>query len=268
MAAWLLCENGRVNKAMAIAPTVRTLAILRRKIPQMRRDPRVPFVEGDQIQALCPNCHVGTSHALASMGFVWPLAGQLPPDDDPVVTVYVWTCQYCGRASTVGSSFGPESAEVETWLVWPEASPRELPEAAPEAMRSLFREASRVEGIGAFRAAAALYRAAVEELVRHRKTDGPNLEKRIDALAQQGVDDDLVRDLHEARFTGNWSLHDGIAFSEEEIADLASLIEQAVHQLYVEPALRQKMREERRARREAHKGSVRADATPQTGSEE
>jgi Domain of unknown function (DUF4145) len=85
--------------------------------------------------------------------------------------------------------------------------------------------------------------------VRDRQAQGANLESRIDALEAQGVDADIVRDLHEARLTGNWSLHEGVEFTAEEVADLAQLIEDAVELLYVQPAYRDAMRQARAERR-------------------
>jgi hypothetical protein len=75
------------------------------------------------------------------------------------------------------------------------------------------------------------------------------MRERIDALDDQGVDADIVRDLHDARLTANWSLHEGTEFSPEEIEDVADLINDAVENLYVEPARRAALREAREARR-------------------
>jgi hypothetical protein len=79
---------------------------------------------------------------------------------------------------------------------------------------------------------------------------GTNLEQQIDALAAKGVDADIVRDLHEARLTGNWSIHRRTTFSAAEVADVAVLIRDAVEILYVQPQKRQAMREAREARRD------------------
>lgn len=117
-------------------------------------------------------------------------------------------------------------------------------------MRSLFREASVAESAGAFRGAAGLYRAAVEALVDDQEVSGRDLHAKIEGLRGR-VEDDLIADLHEARLTGNWSLHDGLEFSPEEVGDVADLIQDAVRILYVEPAKRAEMREARAARRAA-----------------
>jgi hypothetical protein len=70
-------------------------------------------------------------------------------------------------------------------------------------MRNLFREGAQCEAVGAFRAAAGMYRAAVEELCTDKQATGRNLLEKIDNLASQGVSAEIVADLHEARLLGN-----------------------------------------------------------------
>jgi hypothetical protein len=118
------------------------------------------------------------------------------------------------------------------------------------------------ENAGAYRGAAALYRATVEELVADLGSTAGTLEVRLDALSQRNVDPDLVADLHEARLLGNWSLHEGVEFSKEEVADVAALITDAIHQLYVQPAQREAMKKARASRRAAMKSQ---SDTPDTG---
>ncbi|MGX9886571.1 hypothetical protein [Streptomyces sp. NPDC002276] len=60
--------------------------------------------------------------------------------------------------------------------------------------------------------------------------------RRTDLLHETAPD--AVRDLDEARTLGNWSLHDGLAFSHEEVSDVASVIEKAVFLVYVQPEQR------------------------------
>jgi hypothetical protein len=78
-----------------------------------------------------------------------------------------------------------------------------------------------------------------------RDRNAPN----IDGLLKLGVDQDIVKNLHEARLMGNWSLHAGVTFAPEEVKDVALLIRDAVHELYAEPARRQAMRSAREERR-------------------
>lgn len=144
---------------------------------------------------------------------------------------------------------GDESA-IRTWrrMVSPRQSPRQLHEAAPEEVRSLFAEASTCEEAKAFRAAGVMYRAAVEELVKDQGATGPNLYQKIDSL-KGTLSDELVEDLHEARMLGNDSIHERLTYSEEEVSDVAGLIEEAVLVLYVQPEQKRAMRDARKARR-------------------
>ncbi|MET7903857.1 DUF4145 domain-containing protein [Streptomyces sp. NPDC005355] len=95
-----------------------------------------------------------------------------------------------------------------------------------------------------------MYRAAVEELCKDRGAAGRNLKEKIADLTHKGVPADVVRDLDEARTLGNWSLHDGLAFSYEEVDDVASLIQEAVFVVYVQPEQRAALSAARQQRRD------------------
>lgn len=141
-------------------------------------------------------------------------------------------------------------------MVYPHPAPRELHETVPDAIRSLYAEASKCEQASAMRGAGVLYRAAVEELVKDQGAAGKDLYNKIEDLKIKGLDDGLVDDLHEARMLGNDSIHAGIVYSAEEVADVAALIEEASVTLYVQPAEKRRLREARKARRDATRGSV------------
>lgn len=100
-----------------------------------------------------------------------------------------------------------------------------------------------------------MYRAAVEELVKDQNATGADLYRKIDSLKGQ-LPTELVEDLHEARMLGNDSIHAGIAYSAEEVEDVAKLIEEAVLVLYVQPEEKRAMRNARKARRDAAKGMI------------
>ncbi|MFJ4828754.1 DUF4145 domain-containing protein [Streptomyces sp. NPDC088747] len=120
----------------------------------------------------------------------------------------------------------------------------------PHRKSATFSEGTRCQEAGALRAAAAMYRAAVEELCKDRGATGRNLKDKIADLSSRGVPADVVRDLDEARTLGNWSLHDGLAFSYEEVDDVASLIQEAVFVVYVQPEQRAAFRATRQQRRD------------------
>ena len=171
--------------------------------------------------------------------------------EGPRGQLQVWECQNCKHTVillelTLVS--GDETAVEQMWL-WPPLVPEELDASIPESVRSLMLEASICANAGALRAAAGMYRAAVEKVCDERQVAPGKLYHRLKGLkADKGVDGDLVEHLHEARALGNYSLHEGMEFSPAEVADVASLITEALVLLYVQPAQRAAMRAARRAR--------------------
>lgn len=217
---------------------------------------------GKQRPGRCPNPDHGadTSFAERDRRLVWPdISDNLVVPSGPCVFEVVLSCTYCRQSVVEFEIFGDEHAHGdvlkvtpdEIILAWPKRAPRELDSSAPENVQSLYREASTAEFAGALRGAASLYRATVEELCRAQGATGGDLKKKINDLATKGVDQAIVGDLHEARLLGNWSIHEGLSFDAEEVADVADLIDEAVNILYVEPARRVAMRDARKARRDA-----------------
>lgn len=211
---------------------------------------------GDPAPAFCENCRRDTALVRRDSRVIWPeITDNLAPPFGPYTLESVWSCVHCNKATVIFDIYDEGESQsrspVATRVVSPDRAPRELDEVVPEGIRSLFREGSVAERAGAMRAAGALYRAAVEALCDDRQCAGSKLFHKIEDLASKGVDVDVVGALHEARLLGNWSLHDGLEFSAEEVADVAQLIEDAVVVLYVQPAERSRLREARRVRRES-----------------
>ncbi|MHB8665518.1 MAG: DUF4145 domain-containing protein [Acidimicrobiales bacterium] len=211
----------------------------------------------------CPNCERDTSLARRDSRLVWPdISENLVLPMGACVMEDVWSCTYCDqtlielRLYEVDHDAGSDVAPSGVRLVWPPRPPRELPVEAPEEVRSLYREASMAESVGALRGAGALFRAAVERLCDAQGAVGATLYDQIEDLAKRGVQREVVDDLHEARLLGNWTLHEGIQFSADEVADVAELIAEAAHVLYVEPAQRVAMRDARKARRDGTRGAL------------
>lgn len=189
---------------------------------------------------------------------VWPdITDNMVLPSGACVGEEVWQCEHCEGTTVELLTFRdghPEGAIGQVApnvvrQVVPDQSPRALDPSVPIAIRSLFSEASVTESAGALRAAAVMYRATVEQLCADRNSSGKNLYDRIEDLQNQGVEEGIVTDLHEARLLGNYSIHEGLTFSAEEVDDVAELIIEAVHALYVEPARRKEMRDARKARR-------------------
>lgn len=213
-----------------------------------------------KMAALCPNCNKHASLVLRDRRQLHPeLTDNVAPPPVPYVHELVWSCSHCEATTAELNVFGVADLDDPNWQdrsmeasvrIWPPSAPRELADDVPLGIRSLYREASECENAGALRGAAALYRATVEELCTERGADGLQMYHRIENLKTKGLTDEVVNDLHEARLLGNWTLHDGLAFSADEVADVAELIQEACVVIYVQPAQRAAMRAARRARSE------------------
>jgi hypothetical protein len=155
----------------------------------------------------------------------------------------IMQCMSCYAASVyllyfdASDTAAPRSAS-RIMQVFPAPTPRELNPAVPEEVRSLFHEAAVSEVHGALRAAAVMYRSSVEAMCKDLDVSGRDVFTKIEALIDKGLDRTVVDDLHEARMLGNDSIHDGLAYSADEVADVAGLIEEAFNVLYVQPAER------------------------------
>ncbi|MFD8079335.1 DUF4145 domain-containing protein [Streptomyces sp. NPDC059718] len=237
----------------------------------------------------CPNCKLNVAFDHVSRRDVWPTLKERPfgavrsgadfngtsPSPDPRpkddvfrVVEHILTCQRCRKTAVVHQHWGPDlptgddhdaiATAIENKaskprilvLVHPRRSAQTLDPTAPQEVRDLFSEGTKCQEAGALRAAAAMYRAAVEGLCKDRGATGRNLKEKIADLINKGVPADVVRDLDEARTLGNWSLHDGLAFSYEEVDDVASLIQEAVFIIYVQPEQRAALRAARQQRRD------------------
>lgn len=224
----------------------------------------------------CPNdCKERTGFEEEHRQGVWPRLGSFDRSPDADREDYVWTdvvtyrCTICWKTVVFTEQWIvvpseepgslPDVRVLHRQMICPSLSPRDLHESVPDAIRSLYREASTCERSGAMRAAGVMYRAAVEEMVKERGATGKDLHKKIEDMKNKGLEsdlvDDLVTDLHEAREAGNGSIHDGIVYSADEIADIAQLIEEATVTLYVQPEQKRAMREARKARRAVAKAS-------------
>ncbi|MEV6803186.1 DUF4145 domain-containing protein [Streptomyces sp. NPDC051132] len=218
------------------------------------------------LPGLCPNCHLHTHFTFRSsdhITYIWPRLRTEHPSVDHLrhegrtwLRQIVVNCGHCSKTVVLHELIhfhedGKTGEVLRVIQVWPERQPRELHTSAPNAVRDLFAEGARAEAAAAYRAAGAMYRATVEELCKALGAEGNNLASKINDLVNRGVTSEIVENLHEARFLGNWSLHDGLEFSAEEVADVADLIAEAVHILYVQPEERRAMRDARKARRAA-----------------
>ncbi|WP_328895256.1 DUF4145 domain-containing protein [Streptomyces sp. NBC_00236] len=213
----------------------------------------------------CPHC---LRHTTFAVSWHADLNGSNREVADAIVIKYLMTlfCQWCQKDSVylrdavrkqVPTAQGTRELFTTIGIeqVWPGKTPRELASEAPEVVRDVFAEAALAEAAGANRLAGIGYRATVEQIVKERGASGKNLFERISDLKSVGATDEIVAAFHEARFVGNDAAHDALAYSTDEIADVAELINEAVLVLYVQPAQRAKMAAQRAARRTAAKQS-------------
>lgn len=226
--------------------------------------PSGPSYRGSATQErrVCPHCNIATVFDFRDQRRISPdLSDNLAVGRGAVVKEHVWQCSYCSEVVLELAVYAEAPAEmidgavhmrppVEVRSIWPIRS-RRLDAAVPAPIRSLFEEASLSEYAGALRNAAGGYRATVEEICRDQQAPGANLYNKIEALAGQGLDQDVVAAMHEARMLGNESLHAGVTFAADEVADVAELIQEVVHVLYIVPAQRAAMRQARLQRTSA-----------------
>ncbi|MDH6569482.1 hypothetical protein M2160_004503 [Streptomyces sp. SAI-117] len=169
-----------------------------------------------------------------------------------------WICQLCGRSileviECKGTLHTPE--ELTRLLLWPSPPPRVLHQDVPERIRSAYEEASRAENAGSPRLAGVGFRSAVEELCKDQGATQHTLHGKIQELAAKGLPPDVITALDETRIVGNDSVHHGVEYSAEELADVAELVAEATVILYVQPAQRRRMAESRKLRHEAAKAT-------------
>ncbi|MGW3117289.1 DUF4145 domain-containing protein [Streptomyces sp. NPDC001107] len=220
-----------------------------------------------QVYLRCPHCEINTSMQVTARQELQSLTRKFTNGANQKLTLFTikLTCDHCSvnclflwtaiNPAKGGSSARYDSDELVQVYPVPKKGPRQISSDAPLSVREIFSEAALAEAAGAYRLAGVGYRAVVEQITKERGAIGSNLYNRITSLAAQGVSQNIVDAFHEARVVGNDAVHDGLAYSAEEIADIAELIDEAVFVLYVQPAQRARMAAARAARRQAAQAS-------------
>lgn len=220
-----------------------------------------------QVYLRCPHCAMNTSMQIVERQNLQDLTQTFESGKKRKLTLFTvkLTCDYCSgnclflwevvNPAKIDSNSRYETTELIQVYPEPEPQPRRMSSDAPPLVREIFREAALAETSGAYRLAGVGYRAVVEQITKEQGATGNNLHARITSLAAQGVPQNIVDAFHEARVVGNDAVHDGLAYSSEEIADIAELINEAVFVLYVQPTQRARMAAARAARRQAAKAS-------------
>lgn len=214
-----------------------------------------------QAYLCCPHCEMNTSMAVGSRQELQGLTQKFTDGTERGLTLFTiqLTCDYCSGnclflwevVNPIGVNSGAHYETVNLTRVYPEPNPkvRHISSDAPPSVREVFKEAALAEVSGAYRLAGVGYRSVVERIAKEKGAVGNSLYSKITSLGEQGVPGNIVDAFHEARVVGNDSVHDGLAYSREEIADIAELIGEAIFVLYVQPAERARMAAARAARR-------------------
>ena len=174
-------------------------------------------------------------------------------------------CQICNETVTVLEARRPHETYItgvitDVRIIHPLPEPEGLDDSIPTDIADLFREGSLCETVGAYRAAAGVYRACVEMVCKDQGFTSGKLYDKIEALkASLGADSYIADDMHEARSLGNDGLHDGLAYSHAEVQDVAGLIREALLVLYVQPAEKKRFKELRQANRAAFRAQGRGN---------
>ncbi|WP_158690381.1 DUF4145 domain-containing protein [Streptomyces sp. PsTaAH-124] len=251
---------------MGYYPTVRELSDQLSEIEPVDGKPTA-FGVKRQVYLRCPHCAMHTSMQVVHRRDLQSLTRKFTDGKKQHLTLFTitLTCDYCSANSlflwtAINPTEKKATARYETFelsQVYPEAEPkpRQISTDAPPSVREVFSEAALTEAAGAYRLAGVGYRAVVEQITKEQGATGSNLHNRITSLAARGVSQNIVDAFHEARVVGNDAVHDGLAYSAEEIADIAELIDEAVFILYVQPAQRARMAAARAARHLAAKTS-------------
>ena len=232
----------------------------------------------ENMAGICPHCQTYAAMEPERRTEIYPKHADLgqepyrpsptnysPPPTSGAREIVVMQCHHCEQYVTVMDTWsehqwdeGTEPRLLSRTLVYPLAAARQLLAEAPEQMCSLYREASLCETTGALRAAGVLYRSATEEMVKDQGGTGRNLKAQINSLTPR-LDAELLEDLHESRVVGNDSIHVGVQYAAEEIADVAELLQEAAVVLYEQPAQKVRMRAARKARHDAARASRAAE---------
>ncbi len=205
-----------------------------------------------QVLARCRGCHGGNSRFEFSVNGselgVVVTRGPMPGQSFwvPVPTDYqnrLYRCVGCGigalgviRMERTGGKYPGEIAELISF--YPEAKERlPLPRAVPEGIQKEFREAELCLETGCYRAAAALFRSALDKtlLANGYKAGRSNLKAQIDEAAKDGVITAArkKRAHEDIRVLGNDILHDEWrSLSESDVEPAHRYIQRILEDLY------------------------------------
>lgn len=197
---------------------------------------------------ICPHCHAHSAFTI--------IAVKEPFRGDATMRHGALQCNNSDCKKIVGglvvtSNNGGATGELSEW--WPKHIGGKAFPDIPEHIASTADEAHRCLSIGAHRGAVALARAVVEATAKDHGIDKGMLEKKIEAMAKQGVISGAMKDAaDEIRFAGNEVAHADLAeepITADDAGEVLELMDAILTRVYQEPRQVERVRERRRERK-------------------
>lgn len=197
---------------------------------------------------ICPHCHAHSAFTIVAVkglvnGDATRRHGALQCNNS--------ACKKVVGGVVVTTSTGNSTGELSDW--WPKhIGGKDFPDV-PEHVASTADEAHRCLSIGAHRGAVALARAVVEATAKDHGIDKGMLDKKIEAMARQGVISEAMKDAaDEIRFAGNEVAHADLAeepITADDAGEVLELMDAILTRVYQEPRQVQRVRERRKERK-------------------
>lgn len=197
-----------------------------------------------KIDAYCSCCKRKTHHALLH-------SERVPyPDDDmwgyvEYQTVKCLGCdnisfqlEMCDETDEDYDSYG-DTCYTPRYVSYPSGPTKEVKvleytmELPPD-IDAIYRETIRAFNDGLLRLTATGFRATIEAVCINTKTEGKNLDQKINNLCKSGIITKRDRDrLHSVRFIGNDSVHEIKAPNQQQLELVLEIINSMLNSLYV-----------------------------------
>lgn len=187
---------------------------------------------------------------------------QLTKHHDPVRSFFsgyvsdaAYKCDSCGRYSVVSwyTDYDPseryrsgEPEDYDRHVLWnPPATHRPEYPDVPERIAAAGREAWLCFAHGAYVAACAVARAVIEASAKHHGISQGTAQKKIEDMAEKHlIWGTLIDSAHLVRQFGNDAAHGdlGEPATQDETADVLTIMDELLHQLFTTPARAEKLK--------------------------
>ena len=212
-----------------------------------QQDERLPRYSGNAVVANCPDCAAPTTFEARSVGggsggmfTIREVGHSFQGMRYRRILYHLFRCAVCGRGglAVIHDNGHPDGAVLECFLP-STPSVANMPVGTPEKIRLEFEEAQTCFAAGAYRAASAMYRSALEKTLQTNGYTSGTLRDKIDLAAKDGViTEGRKRRAHdEVMVLGNDILHDEWRLVEpEEVQDAQHYTQRFIEDLYDERA--------------------------------